>query len=37
MPIGVQVIARPWREADALRIAHELELAGVASAPVAKL
>jgi len=37
MPIGVQVIARPWREADALRIAQELELAGVASAPVAKL
>ena len=37
MPIGVQVIARPWREADALRVAAALELAGVASAPVAPL
>ena len=37
LPIGVQVIARPWREADALRVAAALESAGVASAPVAKL
>ena len=25
MPIAVQIIAAPWREADALRVAHELE------------
>jgi len=37
LPIGVQVIARPWREADALRVAAALEYAGVASAPVARL
>ncbi|HEX4326384.1 MAG TPA: AtzE family amidohydrolase [Burkholderiales bacterium] len=37
LPIGVQVIARPWREADALRVAAALEYAGVASAPVAPL
>jgi aspartyl-tRNA(Asn)/glutamyl-tRNA(Gln) amidotransferase subunit A len=35
MPIGVQVIAGPWREDLALRVAWELERAGVASAPVA--
>ena len=35
MPIGVQVIAAPWREDLALRVAWELERAGVASAPVA--
>jgi aspartyl-tRNA(Asn)/glutamyl-tRNA(Gln) amidotransferase subunit A len=33
MPIGVQVIAAPWREDIALRIAHALEQAGVAAAP----
>jgi aspartyl-tRNA(Asn)/glutamyl-tRNA(Gln) amidotransferase subunit A len=33
MPIGVQVIAAPWREDVALRIAHELEQRGVAAAP----
>ncbi len=33
MPIGVQVIAAPWREDVALRIAHALEQAGVAAAP----
>ena len=37
MPIGVQVIARPWHEADALRVAAWLEQSGVASAPVASL
>ena len=37
MPIGLQVIAKPWREADALRVAAALEAAGVASAPVANL
>ena len=33
MPIGVQIIAAPWREDVALRIAHALESAGVARAP----
>jgi len=33
MPIGVQIIAAPWREDIALRIAHALERAGVAAAP----
>jgi aspartyl-tRNA(Asn)/glutamyl-tRNA(Gln) amidotransferase subunit A len=33
MPIGVQVIAPPWREDVALRIAHALEAKGVVSAP----
>jgi aspartyl-tRNA(Asn)/glutamyl-tRNA(Gln) amidotransferase subunit A len=33
LPIGVQVIAAPWREDVALRVAYALEQAGVASAP----
>jgi aspartyl-tRNA(Asn)/glutamyl-tRNA(Gln) amidotransferase subunit A len=33
MPIGVQIIAAPWREDVALRIAHTLEEMGVALAP----
>ncbi|WP_342735732.1 AtzE family amidohydrolase [Bradyrhizobium sp. B117] len=33
MPIGVQIIAAPWREDIALRVAYELEQMGVASAP----
>ena len=33
MPIGVQIIARPWREDIALRVAHALEKMGVVSAP----
>ncbi|HVX75262.1 MAG TPA: AtzE family amidohydrolase [Bradyrhizobium sp.] len=33
MPIGVQIIAAPWREDVALRVAHSLERAGVAVAP----
>jgi aspartyl-tRNA(Asn)/glutamyl-tRNA(Gln) amidotransferase subunit A len=33
LPIGVQVIAPPWREDIALRIAYELEQRGVARAP----
>lgn len=33
MPIGVQIIAPPWREDIALRIAYALELAGVCVAP----
>jgi 1-carboxybiuret hydrolase len=32
LPIGVQIIAAPWREDVALRIAHALETAGVATA-----
>jgi aspartyl-tRNA(Asn)/glutamyl-tRNA(Gln) amidotransferase subunit A len=32
MPIGVQIIAAPWREDVALRIAHALEQAGVVAA-----
>jgi 1-carboxybiuret hydrolase len=35
LPIGVQVIAAPWREDLALEVACALEQAGVASAPVA--
>jgi AtzE family amidohydrolase len=33
MPIGVQIIAAPWREDFALRVAHVLEQMGVAAAP----
>ncbi|MEA2964339.1 MAG: 1-carboxybiuret hydrolase [Alphaproteobacteria bacterium] len=33
MPIGVQVIAAPWREDIALRVAYALERMGVVSAP----
>jgi 1-carboxybiuret hydrolase len=33
LPIGVQVIAAPWREDVALRIAHALETMGAARAP----
>ncbi len=33
LPIAVQVIAAPWREDVALRIAHALEQMGVAAAP----
>jgi AtzE family amidohydrolase len=36
LPLGVQVIAAPWREDICLRIAHQLESAGVCKAPVAK-
>jgi 1-carboxybiuret hydrolase len=34
MPIGVQIIAAPWREDIALRVAYALERAGVVSAPL---
>ena len=37
LPIGVQVIAAPWREGLVLRVAHALEAAGVVRAPVATL
>ncbi|CUU13852.1 AtzE family amidohydrolase [Bradyrhizobium sp. JR7.2] len=33
LPIGVQIIAAPWREDIALRVAHALEQMGVVSAP----
>ncbi|WP_144766453.1 AtzE family amidohydrolase [Methylobacterium dankookense] len=37
LPLGVQVIAAPWREADALRVARVLERSGAVRAPVAAL
>jgi len=37
LPIGVQIIAAPWREDVALRLAHALETQGVVSAPRASL
>ncbi|WP_430912345.1 AtzE family amidohydrolase [Methylobacterium sp. sgz302541] len=37
LPLGVQVIAAPWREATALRVARALERDGVAAAPAAIL
>jgi AtzE family amidohydrolase len=37
LPIGVQIIAAPWREADALRVALALERQGIAAAPVPTL
>ncbi len=36
LPIGVQIIAAPWREDLALRVARVLERDGVVSAPVAQ-
>ena len=33
LPIGVQIIAAPWREDVALRLAHALEMQGVVAAP----
>jgi aspartyl-tRNA(Asn)/glutamyl-tRNA(Gln) amidotransferase subunit A len=33
LPIGVQIIAAPWREDVALRIAHALEAGKVARVP----
>lgn len=36
MPIGVQIIAAPWREDVALRVAYALERMGVALAPQPK-
>jgi 1-carboxybiuret hydrolase len=37
LPVGVQIIAAPWREDVALRIAHALEEMGIASATRPKL
>ena len=36
LPIGVQVIAPPWREDLALRVARHLEREGVVSAPIGR-
>jgi aspartyl-tRNA(Asn)/glutamyl-tRNA(Gln) amidotransferase subunit A len=33
MPVGVQIIAAPWREDLALLVARHLERAGIAVAP----
>jgi AtzE family amidohydrolase len=35
LPLGVQIIAAPWREDRVLRVARALEQAGIARAPVA--
>jgi len=37
LPVGIQIIAAPYREAAALRVAHELEARGVAAAHSATL
>ena len=37
LPIGVQIIAAPWREDLALRAAAVLEAAGICRAPIAAL
>ena len=37
LPIGVQVIAAPWREDLALRVARRLEADGIAEAPIAPM
>jgi aspartyl-tRNA(Asn)/glutamyl-tRNA(Gln) amidotransferase subunit A len=37
LPIGVQLIAPPWREDLCLRAARALEIAGIARSPVAQL
>ena len=36
LPIGVQLIAAPWREDHCLRVAAALEAQGLCSAPVAQ-
>jgi AtzE family amidohydrolase len=37
LPIGVQIIAAPWREDLCLRVAAALETRGICSAPIAEL
>ena len=37
LPLGVQVIAAPWREDVALRVARVLERLGIVRAPIAEL
>jgi amidase/aspartyl-tRNA(Asn)/glutamyl-tRNA(Gln) amidotransferase subunit A len=34
LPVGVQVIAAPWREDQVLRVAAALQAGGVAQAPL---
>ena len=36
LPMGLQVVAAPWREDFVLRIARQLEKSGLARAPVAR-
>ena len=36
LPIGIQIIAAPWREDLCLRVAHALQAAGVSHAAIAK-
>lgn len=36
LPVGVQVVAAPWNERAALRVAAALEAAGIAGAPIAE-
>jgi Asp-tRNA(Asn)/Glu-tRNA(Gln) amidotransferase A subunit family amidase len=35
LPVGMQIIAAPWREDICLRVAKALEDAGLAASPVA--
>jgi 1-carboxybiuret hydrolase len=35
LPIGVQIVAAPWKEIDALRVARALERVGVVRSAVA--
>jgi Asp-tRNA(Asn)/Glu-tRNA(Gln) amidotransferase A subunit family amidase len=35
LPLGVQLVAPPWREQDLFRVAHRLEADGVLAAPIA--
>jgi 1-carboxybiuret hydrolase len=37
LPLGVQIIAAPWREDRVLRVAHHLQMLGAVNAPVAPL
>ncbi len=37
LPIGVQIIAAPWREDQVLRVAAHLEAQGIVAAPIAAL
>jgi 1-carboxybiuret hydrolase len=37
LPLGVQIIAAPWREDRVLRVAHHLQMLGAVTAPVASL
>jgi 1-carboxybiuret hydrolase len=37
LPLGVQIIAAPWREDRVLRVAHHLQMLGAVTAPVAPL